>query len=105
MTTTTPHTEEHHMGEPEPMDRFVPAFNTAMQKSKGRFSEAAAILADAMEFHEELRVEAALLLIASTLQPGRSELERALEADTGMTLDGFVSKFLPAALNGPSSAR
>lgn len=80
------------------MNRFTHAFDNAMQQSKGRFPKAAAILAEDMEFDDALRVEAALVLLASMMQPGRDELERAFELDTGKTLDEFVDGFLPAAL-------
>ena len=79
------------------MNRFVCAFNNAMEQSKGRFPQAAAILAEEMEFDDSLRVEAALVLIASAMQPGRGELERVFQLDTGKTLDEFVSSFMPAA--------
>ncbi len=85
------------MGLVEAMNRFVCAFNNAMEQSKGKFPRAAAILAEDMEFDDALRVEAALVLIASMMQPGRGELERVFESDTGKTLDEFVSGFLPAA--------
>ena len=77
--------------------RLACAFNNAMEQSKGRFPKAAAILAEELEFDDSLRVEAALVLIASMMQPGRAELEPVFQLDTGKTLDEFVAGFLPAA--------
>ncbi len=79
------------------MSRLACAFNNALEQSKGRFPKAGAILAEALEFDDSLRVEAALVLIASIMQPGRGELERIFQLDTGKTLDEFVARYLPAA--------
>ena len=79
------------------MSRFAGAFNNAMHQSNGCFPKAAAILAEALEFDDALRVEAALVLLGSMMQPGLGELERVFELDTGKTLNEFVSGFRPAA--------
>ena len=79
------------------MNRLVDAFHDAMESSKGSFPEACTILADAMQFDDELQLEVAMWTIGTMLQPGRGALERAFKADTGKTFDEFVSRQLQRA--------
>ena len=71
------------------------AFNRAMKDSAGVFRVAAAQLAEELDYDEELREEAATLLIALLLAPGWGEHERVFKMDTGRTVAEFVQKHQP----------
>lgn len=79
--------------------RHVPgAFNAAMAEAEGRFGQAAELLADLMEYDDELRAEAAALLIACLLEPGRSVHADTFLRDTGRTVEDFVERHTPAGV-------
>lgn len=70
-------------------------FNASMARSGGNFKKAAAIFSEELEHNEALRDEAATLLIAMLLEPGRGEHERIFQLDSGMSLFDFVEKHRP----------
>lgn len=72
--------------------KYVPgAFNAAMAEAEGPFGRAAAHL----DWDDDLRAEAAALLIACLLQPGHAIHADALRRDTGSPPEEFVAKHTP----------
>lgn len=77
--------------------KYVPgAFNAAMAHAEGRFAKAAEHLAARMEWDDDLRAEAATLLVACLLEPARTAHAQEFQRDTGRTVEEFVAKHTPS---------
>jgi hypothetical protein len=77
------------------MMKLPSIYNAVMKASGGKIREAAADLADRIEYDDDLRKEVAITLIGLMFQPGFEEHQRIFLEDTGSSLTDFVIRHCP----------
>jgi hypothetical protein len=70
-------------------------YNAVVKASGGKIREAASLLADRIEYDDDLRKEVAITVIAMLAEPGFSEHQRIFQEDMGGSLSDFVIRHCP----------